>query len=157
MKTSKLILSLTLAAAAVTGSSWAPASVDAAAASSPVAAPKAAESGNPYEAAGIDDPKAFHAFFAKLQKAVKNNDKKAVASMMHYPLNVNYKGKTLRFQSSARFIAKYDSIMTPQVRKTLGYAVEDDLFVNWRGVSVGSGTLWIGLFGGKLGVYAVNK
>jgi len=72
-------------------------------------------------------------------------------------LNVNTNGKTYKFRTPARFIAKYDSIMTPEVKRTLGYAIEEDLFANWQGVMVGNGQLWISQFDGKIAVYAVNK
>ncbi|CAM3980791.1 hypothetical protein [Saccharibacillus endophyticus] len=158
-KTTKLLLSTTLAGTAIIGTSW---TSSADAASAAVTNPKTvtsqpAQKSNPYEAAGIDDPAAFHTFFIKLQQAVAKNDKKAVASMISYPLNVNTNGKTYKFQTPARFIAKYDSIMTPEVKRTLGYAIEEDLFANWQGVMVGNGQLWISQFDGKIAVYAVNK
>jgi len=157
-KTTKLLLSATLAGTAIISTPWTPAAdtASAAGASSKTAA-QSAQKSNPYEAAGIDDPAAFHTFFIKLQQAVAKNDKKAVASMISYPLNVNTNGKTYKFQTPARFIAKYDSIMTPEVKRTLGYAIEEDLFANWQGVMVGNGQLWISQFDGKIAVYAVNK
>ncbi|MDO3412242.1 hypothetical protein QWJ34_20935 [Saccharibacillus sp. CPCC 101409] len=158
-KTSKFLIGVTLAGTAVVGSSWAaPAdTASAASQSASASASQTAQKNNPYYTAGIDDPAEFHTFFVKLQQAVAKNNKKAVASMVSYPLNVNTGGKTYKFATPARFIAKYDSIMTPEVKKTLGYAIEDDLFVNWKGVSVGDGTLWIGKLDGKLGVYGINK
>ncbi|GGO02209.1 hypothetical protein [Saccharibacillus kuerlensis] len=156
MKTSKLILSLAIAAAATGSSLAAPKQADATSSANRTII-SASQANNPYEVAGIDNPAEFHDFFLKLQRAVKKNDKKAVASMMHYPLNVNTGGKTYKFWTPERFIAKYDAIMTTKVRKTLGYAIEDDLFVSWKGVSVGDGALWISQFNGEIAVYGVNK
>ncbi|WP_037288558.1 hypothetical protein [Saccharibacillus sacchari] len=156
-KTTKLLLSATLAGTAIIGTSWTPADTASAAETSAKTAAQSTQKSNPYEVAGIDDPAAFHTFFVKLQQAVAKNDKKAVASMISYPLNVNTNGKTYKFRTPARFIAKYDSIMTPEVKRTLGYAIEEDLFANWQGVMVGNGQLWISQFDGKIAVYAVNK
>ncbi len=157
-QTNKLLLSMILASTAIMGASWTPAAETASAAGTNTkTAAQSAQKSNPYAVAGIDDPAAFHTFFVKLQQAVAKNDKKAVASMIGYPLKVNTNGKTYTFQTPARFIAKYDSIMTPEVKRTLGYAIEEDLFANWQGVMVGSGQLWIGQFDGKIAVYAVNK
>lgn len=157
-KTTKLLLSATLAGTAIISTSWTPvADIASATGASSKTAAQSAQKSNPYEVAGIDDPAAFHTFFIKLQQAVAKNDKKAVASMISYPLNVNTNGKTYKFQTPARFIAKYDSIMTPEVKRTLGYAIEEDLFANWQGVMVGNGQLWISQFDGKIAVYAVNK
>ncbi|MEJ8306209.1 hypothetical protein [Saccharibacillus sacchari] len=157
MKTSTLILSLAFTAATI-GSSAA-AALPAQAASNGIQAPTqvAAQSANRLEVAGIDDPKEFHEFFFNLQQAVAKNDKKTVASMMNYPLNVNTNGKTYKFRTSARFIAKYDSIMTPEIKRTLAYALEDELFANWKGVMLGDGQMWFGVLDGKLSVYAINK
>ncbi|WP_411350099.1 hypothetical protein [Paenibacillus sp. WLX2291] len=164
-KTSKFLLSVTLAGAAfATSSSAFPLYSVSAAASTTSASPSTSTSAtptksshNPYEVAGIDDPAAFHQFFFTFQQAVKNNDKKAVSSMINYPLNVYSNGKTYKITNAARFIAKYDSIMTPEVKRTLAYAIEDDLFVNWKGVMVGSGELWFGQFNDKIALFAVNK
>lgn len=166
-KTSKFLLSVTLAGAAfATSTSAFPLHSVSAAASSVSAstsqststsATPTKQSRNPYEVAGIDDPAAFHQFFFTFQQAVKNNDKKAVSSMIDYPLNVNADGKTYKITNAARFIAKYDSVMTPEVKRTLAYAIEDDLFVSWRGVMVGSGELWFGQFNDKIALFAVNK
>lgn len=157
-QTNKLLLSMILASTAIMGASWTPAAETASAAGTNTkTAAQSTQKSNPYAVAGIDDPAAFHTFFVKLQQAVAKNDKKAVASMISYPLKVNTNGKTYTFQTPARFIAKYDSIMTPKVKRTLGYAIEEDLFANWQGVMVGSGQLWISQFDGKIAVYAVNK
>ncbi len=111
---------------------------------------------NPYEVAGISNAKAFHTFFITFQQAVIKDNKAKVASMVHYPFNVNTNGKTHKIKNARSFIAKYDSIMTPEVKRTLAYALEEDLFVNWQGVMVGSGELWFGESNNKLGLIAVN-
>ncbi len=159
-KTSKLLMSITLAGVAFTASSAIQAESVVAATSashSSIAATPSKSSDNPYEVAGIDNPKAFHQFFFNFQQAVKKNNKAAVASMVNYPLNVNENGKTHKIKNAAGFIAKYDSIMTPEIKRTLGYAIEKELFVNWQGVMVGSGELWFGQSDDKLGLIAVNK
>lgn len=152
----KLLLAVTVAGTAVGGAAWV-APIDSASANVKVTTASSSQPNNPYKVAGIDDPAAFHAFFFKLQQAVAKNDKKAVASMMSYPLNVNTNGKKYKFRTPARFIAKYDSILTPEIKRTLGYAIEEELFANWRGVMVGGGDLWIGQFEDRLAVYAINK
>ncbi|MFC3747168.1 hypothetical protein [Paenibacillus sp. GCM10012306] len=47
--------------------------------------------------------------------------------------------------------------MTAKVKKKLLSQQEDKLFVNWQGVMVGDGELWIGQVDKKIGVIAVNR
>ncbi|MFF2907915.1 hypothetical protein [Paenibacillus sp. NPDC057934] len=112
---------------------------------------------NPYEVAGIDNPVAFAHFFNKLQKDVAANNKAAVADSISYPLRVNTKGKSMQIKTKKEFIAKYNDILTAKVKKKFLAQKEDKLFVNWQGVMVGDGELWIGQVDKKISVIAVNR
>lgn len=112
---------------------------------------------NKYEAAGIDDPAVVQAFFAKLQQAVKKNDKKTVSTLVHYPLRVSSDSGTYSFTTPERFIAKYNSIITPKVKKAIVNSTEQDLFATWQGVATESGDVWMGISNGKMGLEAINK
>lgn len=155
MKKIAMILSFSVVIAAFSGQAWAaqgtkaPASVSASAAN-------ADSKKNPYEVAGITDPAAFTAYFAKLQKAVKDNKPAEVAELISYPMNLNKDNKTYKIYSKDEFIKKYDSIFTAHVREALLAQKVDKLFVNYQGVMVGDGDLWIGNTNNKLGVIAVN-
>ncbi|OPA75279.1 hypothetical protein BVG16_22035 [Paenibacillus selenitireducens] len=116
--------------------------------------PKAAV--NPYEVAGIDDPAALHKYIGKLQQAVAKNNRKAVAALMSYPLQVNKQGKSKLIQSKKQFMKNYDHIMTSQVKKKLLAQQLDQLFVNSEGVMIGDGEMWISQFGKTIAVYAMN-
>ncbi|MCL9662712.1 hypothetical protein L2089_18645 [Paenibacillus hunanensis] len=166
-KSSKFLMSIILASAAFTTSSSAlhmdtvsAATVthnDMVSAESKLSTnPITNSSTNPYEVAGISNAKVFHTFFVTFQQAVIKDNKAKVASMVHYPLNVNTNGKTHKIKNAKIFIAKYDSIMTPEIKRILAYAIEEDLFVNWQGVMVGSGELWFSQSNGKIGLDAVN-
>ncbi|MDQ0496837.1 hypothetical protein [Paenibacillus brasilensis] len=98
---------------------------------------------NPFEVAGIQDPKAFLNTFKALQKAVADNDKEKVANYIFYPLRVNDSEKSLTIPNKKDFIAKYDQIFTDAIREALVNQKTDDLFVNYQGVMVGSGELWL--------------
>lgn len=111
---------------------------------------------NPYEVAGIDDPKAFTQFLSKLQNSVQSNDKKAVAELMYYPLNVNQNGKTTKIYTPKQFISKYDRVITKKVKQQILAQKADQVFVNSDGVMIGNGEMWINQFGKKIAVFAVN-
>ncbi|GGA24591.1 hypothetical protein GCM10010917_06830 [Paenibacillus physcomitrellae] len=112
---------------------------------------------NPYEAAGIDNPFVFEHNFSLFQKYVKEGNKTEAANLMVYPLKVNNKGKTMEIKTKKDFIAKYDKIMTAKVKKALQAQKADQVVVNWKGVSIGSGSLWMGQFGEQVGVFAINQ
>ncbi|TVX93630.1 hypothetical protein [Paenibacillus agilis] len=111
---------------------------------------------NPYEVAGIDDPAAFVQFLSDLKKEVAANNKKAVAGMIDYPLNVNKNGKTTKIKTKQQFIKQYNKIMTKEVKQKLLAQKADRVFVNAEGVMIGDGEMWISQFGTKIAVYAIN-
>ncbi|MEW4369744.1 hypothetical protein [Paenibacillus kandeliae] len=112
---------------------------------------------NKYEVAGIDDPAVVQTFFVKLQQAVKKNDKKTVSTLVHYPLRVNSDSGTYSFTTPERFIAKYNSIITPKVKKAIVSSTEKDLFATWQGVATEGGDVWMGIFNTNMGIEAINK
>ncbi|MGN7355858.1 hypothetical protein ACTHPF_00740 [Paenibacillus sp. SAF-054] len=117
-------------------------------------------SSNPYETAGIDHPDQFNKFFTSVQKAVADGDKEQVADAVLYPLRVNANGTSQNYKDKTAFLADYDSIMTDSVKKALADQKLDTLFVNYKGVMVGSGEIWFGASPDakdKYGIIAVNK
>ncbi len=63
----------------------------------------------------------------------------------------------MEIKNKKQFIAKYNQIMTEKVKKKLLAQKEDKLFVNYKGVMVGDGEIWIGQVDEKIAVIAVNK
>ncbi|ANF97054.1 hypothetical protein [Paenibacillus bovis] len=122
----------------------------------PIVASSAAVA-NPYANAGIDSPAQFHTFFNHLKYAVQHNNKKAVATMVNYPLRMNSDGQTMKIKNKSQFIQKYNQILTPEVRKALLVQREKNLIVNWQGVGLERGAIWMGLFDGTIKIFAVNK
>ncbi len=114
------------------------------------AAPASANQGNvkdntnPYEVAGIADPQAFNAMFDKLKTAVASGDKEAVADLILFPLRVNGKGSALKITTREEFLKQYDTLFTEPIKKALANQSKDTLFVNYQGVMVGNGELWLG-------------
>jgi len=112
---------------------------------------------NLFAVAGIKDPTAFTSYFEKLQKNVAKNNKTAVADSISFPLRVNHNGKSVMIKTKKEFIAKYDKIMTAQVKKKLLAQKVDKLFVNWKGVMVGDGEVWLGQTKDQLSIIAINR
>ena len=152
LKKAAVLLSFSIVITAFSGQAWAQQNTN----TSAPAYVMSSDSNNPYAVAGIDDPAEFKAYFAKLQTAVKDNKPAEVAALISYPMNLNKDNKTYVIYSKDEFIKKYDRIFTSHVRNKLLAQKVDKLFVNYQGVMVGDGELWMGKHNNKLGVIAVN-
>lgn len=108
-----------------------------------------------FDAAGVEDDEEVKEFFLKFQKAVAENDKKTVASMIDYPHNVRFPndrhGRGLRIiKNEKEFIKNFDKIFANKFREFIAdvdvnYVNEQNshLWANWQGVTVGRGVIWI--------------
>ncbi|MGN7760531.1 hypothetical protein [Paenibacillus sp. 22594] len=152
MKKAMIFLSFSMVITAFSGQAWAEQGAN----NSTPAYVMSSDSNNPYEVAGIDDPAEFTAYFSKLQKAVKDNKPAEVADLISYPMNLNKDNKQYVIYNKQEFIKKYDRIFTSLVRDILLAQKVDNLFMNYQGVMVGDGDLWMGVRNNKLGVIAVN-
>lgn len=106
--------------------------------------------------AGFDNAKQFTSFYTNLRRAVANNDKEAVAKRISYPLSVHSDNSKKKILNEKQFIAEYDTIITAKVKKALAEQRLDDLFINYQGVMVGNGDIWIAILNHKLGVFTIN-
>lgn len=120
---------------------------------------------NRYAMAGIENPAEFEAAFLAFQKALSANDRSKVSEFILYPLRVNGwigepTGKTtVQLANRQELLENYDEIFTVQIREAVLKQKPADLFVNWQGVMVGKGEVWLGASGGRpvrYGVIAVN-
>ncbi|MNY74494.1 hypothetical protein D3C86_2135360 [compost metagenome] len=63
----------------------------------------------------------------------------------------------MQIKTKKDFITKYDKIINAKVKKALFAQKVDKVFVNWKGVMIGNGELWIGQFGEQVGVFVINQ
>src|SRR5690349_7204255 len=103
MKKAAIILSFSILIAAFSAQAWAAQGTT----TSTSAAVTSSVNKNPYGVAGINDPAEFTTYFAKLQKAVKDNKPSEVADLISYPMNLNKDNKTFVIYSKDEFIKKY--------------------------------------------------
>jgi hypothetical protein len=107
--------------------------------------------------AGIKNPAQLASFIGLLQKAIKNEDKAAVAAMVEYPLRVETGGTSRTIEDKAAFVEHYDTIMTKVVREAvLGQGLEG-LTVNRRGVDLGEGRVQLSVVSEKLCIESVSE
>lgn len=100
----------------------------------------------------------YHAFFEKLKKAVAENDKEAIASMVEYPFKARINGKAVTVRDAAHFAADYDKVFTAKVMEAISNQTYPNLFANWQGVMIGDGEVWFSGIGDNntVKIIAVN-
>jgi len=86
---------------------------------------------------------AYERVFNDLQRGIAAHDTAAVAALMRYPVRVSIAGKSQKVADAAAFQRDYDKIVTPSLAKLIGEQKFDTLFVNWQGVMLGQGEVWI--------------
>ena len=91
----------------------------------------------------LGDSTRYREAITAFQKAVKAHDAAAVAALVHYPIKVSVGGSRRTIKTPQKFVAKYDSIMTPAITAAVQDEPYDDMMVNAKGVMLGRGEVWI--------------
>ncbi len=94
-----------------------------------------------FSVAGLTDREVEN-FLDSLKAAVANDDRRAVAAMVRYPIRVQLDGQGASIGSAADFVLRYPDIMNSQVRGAVLAQEVKELFVNWQGVMIGRGEVW---------------
>lgn len=104
----------------------------------------AAPGNGPFSVAGIDDEAEVYTFLQDLQAALKANDRPAIAGMLSSGVQVFHNGKR-QSRTAKAAMAKFDDVFDPYVMAVILCQPPGGLWANWRGVSIGRGTVWINL------------
>lgn len=97
-------------------------------------------------------------FLARLQAAVRANDREQIAGMVNYPLLVFSYGKKTHIRQKSSFLDNYDEIFTPPVRNAILNQTPQCLFGNANGEMVGRGELWFSEQStGEMKIITVNE
>jgi hypothetical protein len=99
----------------------------------------AAPATDPFAVAGISRAEAVE-FLARLQQAVATGDAAAVASLTRFPLTVNGRSGAA---NATEFVSRYEVIYNERVRTAILNQTVAGMFVNWKGLIVGHGEVWI--------------
>lgn len=105
--------------------------------------------------AGIENPKQLTSFVKKLQDAIKDKNKAAVAGMVNYPMDVVLDGALISIEEESAFIQNYDSILTKEVQASVLSADVNDIFVNRRGAYLNFVEMTVE--GNELGLKSINE
>ncbi|MDF2541745.1 MAG: hypothetical protein K0S47_1463 [Herbinix sp.] len=115
---------------------------------------------NRYAVAGIDDPSEFETTFHVLQELIANDKKAEIAEYIAYPISITIDGEKVEIKNEEDFLVNYDKIMTEAVKKAFLDQKVEETFVNYQGVSVGSGVIWISQIPDqkqKYSIYGINN
>ena len=96
-----------------------------------------------------------------LQAAVAQDNRGQVADLVAFPLDVTLNGAKVTLGSKEQFVADYSQIINPQVKAAILGQTVAGLFVNWQGVMIGDGEVWLGGVGNgppfQVRVIAINN
>ncbi|MBW0006409.1 MAG: hypothetical protein JO335_01720 [Sphingomonas sp.] len=83
----------------------------------------------------------YPAFLARLQTAVRADDRAAILGLINYPLRVN--GSRARIYRDAASVSRdFDRIFTAKVRRAILAQKAGELFVRDQGAMIGDGEVW---------------
>jgi len=92
----------------------------------------------------------YLAFFQQLKDSVVRDDRKAVAGLLNYPLDVFHGRRRTVVRSPVEFLKRYPEVFNENVIRAVKSQEANALFANWRGVMLGNGQVWFsGVCAGK--------
>lgn len=101
------------------------------------------------DAARPDCPDAI-LFFQHVQTALRNNDRKTLASLISYPVLTSLNHKKVRIRSSRELLSHFDEIFDGGERCAILNATDADVWGNWQGFMIGRGAIWFDAVGPKI-------
>jgi hypothetical protein len=91
----------------------------------------------------LGDSTQYREVITAFQAAVKAHDAAGVAALVRYPIKVRIGGSKRTIRTPQKFIAKYDSIITPAITAAVQDQPYGDMMVNSKGVMLGRREVWI--------------
>lgn len=111
---------------------------------------------NRYGYAGIDREEGTK-FFNTIKKYVSNSNINGLSGLMHYPLTYVKNGREVVLHTKAEFIRSYNDVFNQRIQNIVLVQNEDDLIIDWRGMSFGYGEICCGgINGGGVKVFSIN-
>lgn len=88
-----------------------------------------------------DYPRAL-VFFHHFRDALRQNDRKEIASLIEYPMLAQMHGKNARIRNKTELLAHFDEIFDSRVRCEVMKAADKDVWGNSHGFTVSTGAIW---------------
>jgi hypothetical protein len=99
---------------------------------------------NRYAAAGSNNAELVERNAGRFREAVRQRDKKTVASLIAYPVKVRIGKGYRKIKSAAMLVRSYGEIFTPPYVEAVTKAIPKYMFVRDQGIMLGSGEVWFG-------------
>ena len=93
-----------------------------------------------------DDRSNATALFYVIKTSALAVNNRGFAGNVLYPVRVNLNGQGSTISTQADFIKSYSEIFNDKLMKSLESADEDNLFITFNGVQVGTGVFWFNQF-----------
>jgi hypothetical protein len=106
-----------------------------------------AQQQSPCEAAGIRDSAQVRDFLSRLQRAVAQDDRASVISMVVFPVGYGIPSGPSQLDATM-FAERYDEIFDKKVKGILARQTIQELYCDASGLAVGHGEIWFGLVPG---------
>ena len=81
-------------------------------------------------------------FLVKLQRIVKNDEKRQLSLLVRYPLYIYGENHKSKIETPAEFIRQYPAIISPDLKRVILAQSSECLFANGQGVMIGDGDVW---------------
>ena len=85
---------------------------------------------------------AYATFLARLQSAIRTNDRRTTIRLIAFPLRVNSSGRTRLYPDARSVERNFDQIFTPRVKQAILRQRSDRLFNRDQGAMIGDGEVW---------------
>ena len=116
-----------------------------------------------YAVAGITDDRQVEAFLSELQRASREDDRAALAAMIHFPAVVTIEGLRIPFADASALLERIDEVFTPALRSSISRAATGGaagpglelIRATEDGLWIGGDALRIIVVRGRLGIAAI--
>jgi hypothetical protein len=97
------------------------------------------------------------AYMKKVKTAILNNNKEWLSTQVSYPYKIyTPDGKTKTLKNKQEFISNYKLVVNESLKKRIADICTCHLFMNFRGVMLGNGEVWINERPGGKGLWTIT-
>lgn len=97
------------------------------------------------------------AYMKKVKTAILNNNKEWLSTQVSYPYKIyTPDGKTKTLKNKQEFISNYKLVVNESLKKRITDICTCHLFMNFRGVMLGNGEVWINERPGGKGLWTIT-
>jgi|GEM_PF-615142 len=102
---------------------------------------------NRYGVAGATDDSLVEKNAQTFWRGVQKGDRKTVARLIHYPINVRLDDKYQSIKDESELLKYYDKIFSKRYKDAIAKAIPHNMFVKYSGIMLGGGEVWFGADG----------